>query len=136
MTFFPETRRDSFFYLHIAAAVIPSPLTEARSSLGTELFTKMAVELKPHPVVNFIGSRITNNNGQRTLDLKKRISMSQICISILVSHVSILDHFVLPTENTKTKIKLASNPFIFIYGSFYKLKTSSGKGHLKISTNH
>ena len=72
MTFFPETRWDSIFYLHVAAAVIPSPLTEARSSLGTELFTKMAVELKPHPVVNFIGKRITNNNGQRTLDLKKR----------------------------------------------------------------
>lgn len=71
VTFFPETRRDSIFYLHVAAAVIASPLAEARSSLGTELFTKMAVELKPHPVVNFIGRRITNNNGQRTLDLKK-----------------------------------------------------------------
>ena len=86
MTFFPETRRDSIFYLHVAAAVIASPLAEARSSLGTELFTKMAVELNPHPVVNFIGRRITNNNGQRTLDLKKRIYMSQICISVLVSH--------------------------------------------------
>ena len=49
--------------------------------------------------------------------------------------VSILDHLVLTTENTKTKIKLANNPFIFIYGSFYKLKTSLGKGHSKISTN-
>lgn len=86
VTFFSETRRDSIFYLHVAAAVIASPLAEARSSLGTELFTKMAVELKPHPVVNFIGRRITNNNGQRTLDLKKRIYMSQICISVLVSH--------------------------------------------------
>lgn len=86
VTFFPETRRDSIFYLHVAAAVIASPLAEARSSLGTELFTKMAVELKPHPVDNFIGRRITNNNGQRTLDLKKRIYMSQICISVLVSH--------------------------------------------------
>ena len=86
VTFFSETRWDSIFYLHVAAAVIASPLAEARSSLGTELFTKMAVELKPHPVVNFIGRRITNNNGQRTLDLKKRIYMSQICISVLVSH--------------------------------------------------
>lgn len=46
------------------------PLTEPRRSLGTELFTRISVELKPQPTLNFKGRRMPIRRGHSTVDLK------------------------------------------------------------------
>jgi len=46
------------------------PLTEPRSSLGTELFTRITVELKPQPTPNFKGRRMPISRGHNTVDLQ------------------------------------------------------------------
>lgn len=57
-------------YLDIEDAVIARPLTEPRRSLGTELFTRIAVELKPQPTLNFKGKRMPISRDHSTVDLK------------------------------------------------------------------
>lgn len=57
-------------YLDIEPAVIASPLTEPKSSLGTELFTRIAVELKLQPTPILKGRRMLISSGQRIVDLK------------------------------------------------------------------
>ena len=57
-------------YLDIEDAVKAKPLTEPRRTLGTELFTRITIELKPQPTLNFKGKRMPINRGHSTVDLK------------------------------------------------------------------